>query len=114
MKEAHAYHDTHRYGPLGKHLILDFINEKRRMEREREARHQSELANIEISTTLREQVKTLYEQNKVLREQDITLQNMCESSSAEARKARTQSLIANFISGISIAIAVLALVLKLN
>lgn len=38
---------------------------------------------------------------------------MCESSSADARKARMQSQVANFISGISLVIAVLALVLKL-
>lgn len=95
------------YGAIEKHLILDFINEKQREEREREARYNADIATARQVTALEEQVKTLKEQSATLRE-------MCKSSSADARKAHIQSIIANFISFISIAIAVLALVLKVN
>lgn len=105
MKEYHSKHGC-GYGPIEKHLILDFIEEKQREQREREARY-----NADIATS--RQVAVLEEQVKALKEQNMTLLNMCESTSADARKARTQSLIANFISGISIAIAILALILKL-
>lgn len=70
----------------------------KRIEREREARYNADIAAARQIAVLEEQVKTL--------------QHIYESSSADARKARTQSLIANFISGISIAIAILALVLR--
>jgi len=98
MKECRSRHGIKGYGAIEKHLILDFINEKQRAEREREARY-----NADIDTT---------RQVAVLEEQVRTLREMCVSSSADAGKARTQSLIANFISGISIAIAILALVLN--
>lgn len=97
-----AYRDKHGrggYGAVEKHLILDFINEKQREEREREARHNADLATARQVAVLEEQVKTL--------------QKMCDTSSADARKAQTQSLIANIVAGISVAIAVIALVLKL-
>lgn len=99
MKECRSRHGIKDYGAIEKHLILDFINEKQRSEREREARYNADIATARQVAVLEEQVKTL--------------QKICDSSSADARKARTQSLIANFISGISIAIAILALVLKL-
>lgn len=99
MKECRSRHVIKDYGAIEKHLILDFINEKQRSEREREARYNADIATARQVAVLEEQVKTL--------------QKICDSSSADARKARTQSLIANFISGISIAIAILALVLKL-
>lgn len=100
MKECGIQNGTGDYGAIDKHLILEFINEKQRSEREREARYNADIATARQVAVLEEQVKTL--------------QKMCDSSSADARKARTQSLIANFISGISIAIAILAVVLKLN
>lgn len=96
-----------RYGAVEKHLVLDFINEKQRIEREREARYNADLAATRQVAALEEQVKVLKEQISVLREANKT-------SSDDARKARTQSLVANFISGISVAIAVVALVLGLN
>lgn len=102
-KTLDDYHHSigdHSYGPVEKELLLDFINQRQRIEREREAKYQADLASVETITILKEQVKAL--------------QKMCDSSSADALKARTQSLIANFISGISIAIAIIALVLKLN
>lgn len=98
MENCRCHNNLKGYSSIDKHLILDFINMKQREEREREARHQSDLANIETSSTLKEQVKTL--------------QKLYDSSSADARKAHTQSLIANFISTISLIIALLALVLK--
>lgn len=107
MEDCRRHHGINGYGAVEKHLLLDFINEKQREERERQARYNADIAAAESLATLKEQVKTLKEQVSVLREADA-------SSSADARKARTQSLIANFISAISLAIAVIALVLKLN
>lgn len=106
MEDYNRKNGSSSYGAIEKHLILEFIEDKQREEREREARYKADIATAEGFAVLEEQVKTL-------KEQSSTLQKMCDSSSAEARKARTQSLIANFISGISIAIAILALVLKL-
>lgn len=100
MEDFRRKHQIRGYGAIEKHLILEFIEEKQREEREREARYKADIAAAESFAVLKEQVKTL--------------QKMCDSSSADSHKARTQSLIANFISGISIAIAILALVLKLN
>lgn len=106
MKECRSKYDLSGYGAIERHYILDFINEKQRVEREREARYNADIAVTRQVAVLEEQVRTLKTQNQ-------TLQSMCESSSADVRKARTQSLVANFISGISLVIAVLALVLKL-
>lgn len=106
MKECRSKYDLSGYGAIERHYIIDFINEKQRVEREREARYNADIAVTRQVAVLEEQVRTLKTQNH-------TLQSMCESSSADARKARTQSLVANFISGISLVIAVLALVLKL-
>lgn len=100
MEDCKSRNGIKGYGAIEKHLILDFINEKQRNEREREARYNADIAIARQVAVLEEQVRTL--------------QTMCDSSAADARKARTQSLIANFISGISIAVAILALVLKLN
>lgn len=105
MEECRSRHGNSGYGAIEKHLILDYINEKQRIEREREARYNADIATAKSFAVLKEQVNTLKEQVSVLRETNM-------SSAADARKARTQSLIANFISGISIAIAILALVLK--
>lgn len=105
MKECKVRHGIKGYGAIERHLILDFIEEKQREQREREARYNADIATAESFAVLREQVKTLKEQVAVLRESST-------SSSDDARKARTQSMIANFISGISIAIAILALVLN--
>lgn len=107
MEDCRSRHGIKGYGAIEKHLILDFINEKQREEREREARYNADIATAKSLAVLKEQVKTLNEQVSVLRESNA-------SSSADDRKARTQSLVANFISGISIAIAILALVLKLS
>lgn len=100
MKECRSKYDLSGYGAIERHYILDFINEKQRAEREREARHNADIAVARQVAVLEEQVKTL--------------QSMCDSSSADARRARTQSLVANFISGISVVVAVIALVLGLN
>lgn len=105
MQECRSKNGIKGYGAIEKHLILDFIEEKQRIGREREARYNADIAAARQIAVLKEQVKTLKGQLSALRE-------ICESSSADARKARTQSLIANFISGISIAIAIIALVLR--
>ncbi len=114
MNDCRKANNLTGYGPIEKHIILDFINEKQRIEREREARYQADLAAVRQITALQEQVKAMKEQVKALKEQDATLQRMSESSSAEARKARTQAVIANCIAIGSLIIAVLALVLKMN
>lgn len=100
MEDCRSKYGIKGYDAIEKHLILDYINEKQRNEREREARYNADIAIGRQVAVLEEQVKAL--------------QKMCDSSTADACKARTQSLIANFISGISIVIAILALVLKLN
>lgn len=100
MENCRKQHNIKGYGAIDKHLILDFINQKQREEREREARYNSDIANAESIAVLKEQVSILREANA--------------SSSAEARKAHTQALIANIISFFSLAIAIIALVLKLN
>lgn len=98
MKECRIRNGIKGYGAIEKHLILDFINEKQRQQREREARHAADIATARQTAVLEEQIRTL--------------QKMCDSSSSDARKARMQSMIANFISLISAAIAIIALVLK--
>lgn len=100
MEEIRSRHGIKGYGAIEKHLILDFINEKQRQQREREARYNADIATARQVAVLEEQVKTL--------------RKMCDSSTADARKARTHALIANFISVISTATAIIALVLKFN
>lgn len=104
MKECRKHYGISGYGDIDKALILDFINQKQREEREREARHQSDIANTKIAATLEEQVKTLKEQVK-------TLQEMSYTTSEDARKARFQSRIAYIISFASMVIALVALIL---
>lgn len=104
LEDYHQFKGDNRYGPVERELLLEYINQRQRIEREREAKHQADLAAVETITILKEQVKAL-------KGQTSTLQKMCDSSSEDARKARTQSLIANFISGISIVIAIIALII---
>lgn len=99
MKKVRRPEGLSGYGAVLKEDVLSYLCEREREAREREARYLADLANAEMSATFKEQIKAL--------------QRLCDSSAEDARKARTQSLVANFISGISIAIAVLALVLKL-
>lgn len=98
MENCRRRNGINGYGAIEKHLILDFIEEKQREQREREARHNADIATARQVAVLEEQVKTL--------------QKICDSSSADARKARTQSLIANVISIVSVAVAIAAMVLK--
>lgn len=98
MDDCRRRNGINGYGAIEKHLILDFIEEKQREQREREARHNADIATARQVAVLEEQVKTL--------------QKICDSSSADARKARTQSLIANVISIVSVAVAIAAMVLK--
>ncbi len=106
MNECRSRNGIKGYGAIEKHLILDFIEEKQRQQREREDRHKADIAIAESVAVLKEQVNTL-------REQVNTLRDMCASSSEDARKARAQSLAANFISAFSAAVAITALVLKI-
>ena len=98
MEDCRKQKGIKGYGAIEKHILLDFINEKQLEQRAREARHAADIATAESLAVLKEQVKVLH--------------LICDSSSEDARKARTHSLIDNFISGISIVIAILALILK--
>lgn len=96
MRAKQIFEDYHRengggYGKIEKALILDYIERKQREEREREARYQSDLANIEAVATLKEQVKALKEQVAVLKESAAT-------SSKDAHSARFWALFASILS----------------
>lgn len=105
MKDYHKEKRTCRYGAIEKALILDYVEQKQREQREREARHLSDIANAEKTAILKEQVKTF-------KEQVNTLKEMYAASSEDARKARLHSFAANCIAIISLAVAIVALVLK--
>lgn len=112
MGECFRSKNMKRYGFIEKEVLLNFINEKQRIEREREARYNADIAITRQVTALEEQVKSLKEQNISLNKQTAILNEMYHSSSQEARKAYIQSLAANIISAISIAVAIIALVLN--
>lgn len=110
MRAKQIFEDYHRengggYGKIEKALILDYIERKQREEREREARYQSDLSNVESIAILKEQVKTLKEQVIVLRESSA-------SSSKDAQKARIASFISNAIAIASLIVAIISILLK--
>lgn len=103
MKAKRLFEDYHTenggsYGKVEKALMLDYIERKQREEREREARYQSDLSNVESIAILKEQVKTLKE--------------MCKSSSEDAQKARIASYVSNAIAIASLIVAVISILLK--
>lgn len=104
MDKYHKERKTGRYGGVEKALILDYIEQKQREQREREMRHQSELSNIERTAVLKEQVKTLKEQANTLKEQVKAIEAMSRSSDNKA-------MIANIIAFASLAVAVIAICL---
>lgn len=108
-KHFEDYHKEYGggYGPIEKALILDYVERKQLEQREREARHQSDLSNIERTAVLKEQVKTMKEQVKALNEQVKTLNEMSLSSDRRAR-------IANLIAWLSLIISFITLLLKLQ
>ena len=73
MKECRSRHGIKDYGAIEKHLILDFINEKQRIEQERQARYNADIAAARQAAVLEEQVKALKEQTRALKEQTHTL-----------------------------------------
>ena len=75
------------YGPVEKALILDYIERKQREEREREARYNADIATAKSVTYLEAQV--------------ATLEKMCDTSSRDARNAKTISIVAIIVSGIA-------------
>lgn len=81
-----GYHAEHGggYGQVEKALILDYIETKQRQEREREARYQSDLANVESIAVLKEQIRVLRESTA--------------SSSKEAQSAKYWALFASILS----------------
>lgn len=107
LNEYHQSAGDRRYGPVDKALLLDYFERKQRDEREREARYQSDLANVESIGVLKEQVKTLKEQVVVLRES-------AASSSKDAQKARLVACISNAIAIASLIVSIIAVLLKLG
>ncbi len=78
--------------------MLDYIEGKQREESEREARHQSDLANVETLAVLKEQVKVLKEQVKVLKEQVDALKQSSISSSKDSQSAKHWAMFAAVLS----------------
>ncbi len=112
MKAKRLFENYHAengggYGKVEKALMLDYIERKQREEREREARYLSDLANVESSTALKEQVKAIREQITVLRES-------AASSSKDAQQARMSSYISNVIAVASLIVAIIAMLLKVS
>lgn len=96
------------YGKVEKAIMLDYIENWQRHEREREARHQSDLANVETATALKEQVKvlreqvrTLNEQTTAMREQIVVLRESSASSSRDALSSRRWAMFASVLSVIA-------------
>lgn len=103
MKARKLFEDYHEengggYGKVEKALMLDYIERKQREEREREARYQSDLSNVESIAVLKEQVRTL--------------KDLCISSSEDARKARVSSIVSNAIAIASLLVAVISILIK--
>lgn len=114
------YHsDNGGYGKVEKAIMLDYIENWQRHEREREARYKSDLANVETATALKEQVKvlreqvrTLNEQTTAMREQIVVLRESSASSGKDAQKARIASYISNAIAVASLIVSVISILLK--
>lgn len=102
MKECRQQLNRSDYGPIEKHLLLDFINQKQREEREREARHQADLANADMAATLKVQVSTL-------KEQVDTLNKMCRQSAVETERAKNAARISQVIAALSLIVSVIAI-----
>lgn len=92
LDAVRSIHGESGYGPVRKDWVLDYIAEKERIQREREMRYQSDLANVESIAVLKEQVKVL--------------QAASDSSSAAAHKANMLAVIAICISAISIFVTI--------
>lgn len=101
------YHDQYGggYGDIEKTLILDFVNQKQREEREREARYQSDLANVESTATLKEQVKTL-------QKQVVVLNDLNASSDRRARSSNMLAVLSLIIATCALAVAIIDCCLK--
>lgn len=105
MDEIRKAKNISGYGDIEKEIILDYLEQKQLAQRQREARHQADLATVESVSILKEQVKALKEQVNILRDTSA-------ASTATAQKAHIQSLVANFISAISLVLAIVAMVLS--
>lgn len=86
------------YGDIEKTLILEYVEDLKREEQEREARYHADLATVQ-------QVQELQKQIDVLKQ-------MSASSSEDARKARKEARIANVIAIVATIIALLDLLFK--
>lgn len=121
FENYHRENCTGRYGEVEKALILDYVELKQREQRERESRHQSDLANIERTSVLKEQVKVLKEQVSVLRDQFYELKEqvsvqkaVAASNSKDTKRANRYSFIAIVISALSLIATITIELAKLN
>lgn len=105
MNEYRKANDISGYDFVEKEPFLAWLEKERRAERERDARHQSDLATIKSVTILQEQVSAL-------KEQVATLKEMGKASSNDARRAHTQSQIANVLAVVAIVVSIIAIILK--
>lgn len=87
------------YGLVEKERIIEYLAEKERLQREREARYNADIATAESIAVLKEQVKTLKESSA--------------ASSEDAKKARIQSYVSNAIAIGAFVVALIALITNL-
>lgn len=105
LKEVRKMHSIKGYADVPKALILDYLNEKKLIQQEREDRHKADI-NIRIQTTiLEDHVKSLEAQRNLL-------EKMCEASKENAKKARHYAFVANVVSILTYVLALLAFLSK--
>lgn len=117
MDECRRANNIKGYGSIDASLIIDYVNEKERLNREREARHKADIAAAEIAATLKVQVATLEDKLQRLSQELASLraeniQRDCENAKA-ASKADFRARVANIFAGISTIAAIVALVFSL-
>lgn len=101
MKECRQKNNLIGYCDIEKNLLLDFIEQKQRAEREREARHQADIATAESFAVLKEQVSTLKEIVAEQRRKIELLDKMATSSSREAKSARRIAILAAILGAVA-------------
>lgn len=92
-------HNANGYNGVPKQWVIDYLDERDRKQREREARYQSDLANAESIAVLKEQAETLKQQVRELR----------QYSASTSRQAAT----ANWIALVAVIVAAISLLLQL-
>lgn len=88
IDEANKHYGFNRYGVIEEHLLLDYLEHKKRLDNEREARYASNIANVEKTGLIKEQVAVLKE--------------MVSSAKADALEAKREAAIARWLAILSI------------